>query len=41
MSIPNIISINNNNYYNAKELYAYDKVYFYGCGRSIRLMINN
>jgi hypothetical protein len=40
MSIPNIISINNNNYYNAKELYAYDKVYFYGCGRSIRLIID-
>jgi hypothetical protein len=39
MSIPNIITINNNNYYYAKELYAYDKTFFYGCSKSIKTII--
>jgi hypothetical protein len=39
MSVPNIISIDNINYYDAKELYAYDKVYFYGCSKSIKTII--
>jgi hypothetical protein len=39
MSIPNIITINNNNYYYAKELYNYDKTFFYGCSKSIKTII--
>jgi hypothetical protein len=40
MSIPTLISINGDDYYDTKELYKYDKVYFYGCARSIRTIIN-
>jgi hypothetical protein len=36
---PFVISINNINYYDAKDLYNYDKVYFYGCSKSVRLIL--
>ena len=39
MSVPQIITIDNTNYYNAKELYNYDKTYFYGCSKSIKIII--
>jgi hypothetical protein len=39
MSVPQIITINDINYYDAKGLYVYDKTYFYGCSKSIKTII--
>ena len=36
---PSIISIDDINYYDAKDLYNYDKTYFYGCSKSVRLIL--
>jgi hypothetical protein len=36
---PSVITIKGINYYDAKELYTYDKVYFYGCSKSVRLIL--
>ena len=39
MTQPQIIKINDINYYNANDLRDYDPVYFFGCSRTVRKII--
>jgi hypothetical protein len=36
MSVPNLLTVNNRNYYSADELKLFDPLFFKGCGQSVR-----